>query len=280
MCRSCPSSRFVCDKSSLSPMTDSTDKHQLKSSSSSSALPGIHEMFSKRQHKLPSFANFMPTVTSELTSSLRQSSSAGVVNPTQRPTAQLPPMTHKSTKDQAVQHSQSVAGFPSLDDVLSYYVSQGRLFRCQHCSILFFERGMYFLHASLHGLTSPWECSICHKVCSDKNEFTLHFVNQQHNPWPLTPDLWPFTVVFQVSLIRLWRPWRLRAMLHVHVCAADAASLSCSVNHLLSNRSHAQHVVSLLPPALPSTRTVSSELVELLGFVFSFSLFLRFCAVR
>lgn len=181
--------------------------HQSKASSSSAAaaaLPGIHEVFSKRQQKLPSFANFMPinasahkssdltrhslSTTSGSTSMFAASpavSLSGVVNPTQRPTAQLPPMTHglvRSTKDQAVQHSQSVAGFPSLDDVLSYYVSQGRLFRCQHCSILFFERGMYFLHASLHGLTSPWECSICHKVCSDKNEFTLHFVNQQHNP--------------------------------------------------------------------------------------------------
>jgi hypothetical protein len=123
-----------------------------------------------------------------------QQQQSGVVNPTQRPTAQLPPISlqplttasmpmtspSRPTKDQGVQHSQSVAGFPSLEDVLSYYVGQGRLFRCQHCNILFFERGMYFLHASLHGLT-PWECSICHRVCSDKNEFTLHFVNQQHN---------------------------------------------------------------------------------------------------
>jgi len=211
VCRSSPASRFVGGMTSA----ELTDKHQIKSSSSSSllssssaaaaALPGIHEVFSKRQQRLPSFANFMPVTVghknSDVTSPVRHSQSStsgtsvfpatlavslsGVVNPTQRPTAQLPPMTHglvRSTKDQAVQHSQSVAGFPSLDDVLSYYVSQGRLFRCQHCSILFFERGMYFLHASLHGLTSPWECSICHKVCSDKNEFTLHFVNQQHNP--------------------------------------------------------------------------------------------------
>lgn len=102
----------------------------------------------------------------------------------QRPTAQLPPITHSSsklTKDQAVQHSVAISGFPSLDEVLSYYVGQGRLFKCQHCSILFFERGMFFLHSSLHSPTNPWQCSICHKVCSDKNEFTLHFVNQQHN---------------------------------------------------------------------------------------------------
>jgi len=227
--RSSPGSRYASGGVASSEFI--LEKQQTKSSLSSSsvvaaaaaaALPGIHEVFSKRQHqqqqshqKLPSFANFMPPAVNAAAarrsspyaqSTLSASSSmfspapapaaASVVNPTpQRPTAQLPPITHHpgaggggggttllKTRDQAVQHSQSVAGFPSLDDVLSYYVSQGRLFRCQHCSILFFERGMYFLHASLHGLTSPWECSICHKVCSDKNEFTLHFVNQQHNP--------------------------------------------------------------------------------------------------
>ncbi|ESN91703.1 hypothetical protein HELRODRAFT_70542, partial [Helobdella robusta] len=71
--------------------------------------------------------------------------------------------------------------YTASNDVLSYYVGQGRLFKCQHCNILFFERGMYFLHSSLHSSPNPWQCSICHKVCSDKNEFTLHFVNQQHN---------------------------------------------------------------------------------------------------
>ena len=103
-------------------------------------------------------------------------------NRNSKPTAQLPPISHvlQSTKDNSTQHSSPIPGFPDLEDVLAYYISQGKLFRCQHCNILFYERGMYFLHASLHGNASPWECSICHKICSDKNEFTLHFVNQQH----------------------------------------------------------------------------------------------------
>lgn len=276
VCRSPSIGRFSSNSSLLPlpvpdlPLTCAPISH----SSTAAALPGIHEVFSRRSsgglgtgsgtgtgsgQKLPPFANFIPhhashsssspsysslsSVSTALNGSTMTSSSsaaaavvaglpgasqqhdltvanhdviaplscstsqqqAGVVNPTPRPTAQLPPITHalqqptssagsvgssgsgwsgsvgRTVKDQGVQHSQTVAGFPSLDDVLSYYVGQGRLFRCQHCSILFFERGMYFLHASLHGLNSPWECSICHKVCSDKNEFTLHFVNQQHN---------------------------------------------------------------------------------------------------
>lgn len=191
---------------SVAPVTHLTSKREHMSPA---ALPGIHEMFSRRaaaSEELPSFSNLLPIMTgvtihppgvvTDLNAMSAQSSTScgpfasaavnagGLLGPTQRPTAQLPPIAqpvHRSTKDQAVQHSQTVTGFPSLDDVLAYYVSQGRLFRCQHCSILFFERGMYFLHASLHGLASPWECSICHKVCSDKNEFTLHFVNQQHH---------------------------------------------------------------------------------------------------
>ncbi|XP_059152566.1 protein krueppel-like isoform X2 [Physella acuta] len=71
---------------------------------------------------------------------------------------------------------------PSLEDLLIYYESQGRLYRCQHCRISFEERGLYFLHKSLHGEMSPWQCSICHKICADRNDFHLHFVNQQHRP--------------------------------------------------------------------------------------------------
>ena len=174
-----------------------------------SALPAIHEVFSRRPQKLPPFANFgIPMLSPEnrltmnlphpeLTLSMMSpppptsfpmpaSSGAAVVNQAgQRPTAQLPPIAQVlkggQSKDQGVQHSAPIPGFPTLDEVLSYYMSQGKLFKCQHCNILFFERGMFFLHASLHGQSSPWECSICHKVCSDKNEFTLHFVNQQHH---------------------------------------------------------------------------------------------------
>lgn len=67
----------------------------------------------------------------------------------------------------------------NLDELLSRFETQDRLFRCQFCGIIFMERGMYFLHIALHG-NNPWECSICHKIMQDKNEFTLHFVNQQH----------------------------------------------------------------------------------------------------
>ena len=203
----------------------------------SSALPAIHEVFSRRAPRgIPPFNNFSggvppmlcdrqnsndipmpmlspppptnpslspatppPETTSPGANGINLPSNngtgtnppgSGIVMPMSqtnhaRPMAQLPPIAQvlRNTKDAVVQHTAAIPGFPALDDVLSYYMSQGRLFKCQHCHILFFERGMYFLHASLHGASSPWECSICHKVCLDKNEFTLHFVNQQHNSY-------------------------------------------------------------------------------------------------
>lgn len=88
----------------------------------------------------------------------------------------------KSKQDMGTQHTAvNIQGdIPALNDILVYYESQGKIYRCNHCKILFEERGMYFLHKSLHGELSPWECSICHKICTDKNDFHLHFVNEQH----------------------------------------------------------------------------------------------------
>jgi hypothetical protein len=169
------------------------------------ALPGIHEVFSRRSTQLPSpsysgistaafsvagGAERLRIAQAELRQSLLASTTATSFSNTAfstggaRPTVALPPITQvlRQTKDTGcLQNSTSPAEIPELEDVLRYYVSQGKLFRCEHCNILFFERGMYFLHASLHGNSNPWECSICRKVCSDKNEFTLHFVNQQHS---------------------------------------------------------------------------------------------------
>ena len=162
------------------------------------ALPAIHELFSRRsQRVMPTFTSFPPPMLGggippqEVPNPMLSPPACTIPNslpspsappPTTRPTAQLPPITHvlRHTKEIGVQHAAPLPGIPDLEDVISYYQSQGKLFRCQYCNIVFFERGMFFLHASLHGPSNPWECSICHKVCQDKNEFTLHFVNQQH----------------------------------------------------------------------------------------------------
>ena len=157
------------------------------------ALPGIHEVFTRRPQRAPP-PNFNNLSTSPMLSGsdlpLPMFSNTNPFPPSvnannNRPTAQLPPIAQvfRQTKPKLENPPSPPNGIPALEEVLSYYISHGKLFRCCHCNILFYERGMYFLHASLHGTNSPWECSICHKLCSDKNEFTLHFVNQQHTAW-------------------------------------------------------------------------------------------------
>ena len=176
-----------------------------------SSLPGIREAFSHRRSPLNTmlagygFASLLTSPTAaqltspgatQLTSpgaaQLTSPATAQLTSPppavpraghVPRPTAQLPPIMQllsPATRDQATQHAAPVPRLPHLEDVLAYHVQLGTVFRCPHCNIYFMERGMYFLHVSLHGATSPWECAICHRMCADKNEFTLHFVNQEH----------------------------------------------------------------------------------------------------
>lgn len=86
----------------------------------------------------------------------------------------------KNNADKAVQCTQHNPSAPNLQDTLAYYEARGKIYRCQHCRILFEERGLYFLHVALHGSPNPWECSICHTVFADRNDFHLHLINQQH----------------------------------------------------------------------------------------------------
>lgn len=70
---------------------------------------------------------------------------------------------------------------PSMDELLARFIVQGRLFKCRHCEIYFKERGLYSMHVVLHGDKNPWQCAICGRQMLDRNEFTLHFVNQQQH---------------------------------------------------------------------------------------------------
>lgn len=82
-----------------------------------------------------------------------------------------------------------------FQQLLTKLISRGELFRCQHCEVIFFERGIYCLHRSLHDEHNPFQCAICGKRCTNKDNFTLHFVNQKHQTGgctgacaPLSPD--------------------------------------------------------------------------------------------
>lgn len=121
-------------------------------------LPPVNG-FGNQQHQMPQQVNLQP--------------------PQQQPQIQLQ-VNNKSSTDAFVQCDDEDGPMPELEDVIDHYLCKGKIFRCHHCDIIFFERAMYFLHVSLHGSESPWQCAICDKQCTDKNDFTLHFINQKH----------------------------------------------------------------------------------------------------
>jgi hypothetical protein len=110
------------------------------------------------------------------------SSGSGPLPADLQPVPVVPPsVSAASVNEASSQQISQNTNMPSLDQVTDFYVNQGAIFKCNHCAIIFMDRGMYFLHSSLHSAHNPWVCSICNKKCKDRNDFTLHFVNQPHS---------------------------------------------------------------------------------------------------
>lgn len=65
-----------------------------------------------------------------------------------------------------------------LTDVMEEWVFQ---FKCQHCSILFPNQTLYFLHRGFHseGL-DPWRCNGCGRCCTDMYDFNTHLMSDSH----------------------------------------------------------------------------------------------------
>lgn len=54
-------------------------------------------------------------------------------------------------------------------------------FKCQHCSILFPNQTLYFLHRGFHSEGSnPWRCNGCGRCCTDMYDFNTHLMSDSH----------------------------------------------------------------------------------------------------
>merc|ERR1711992_277821 len=50
-------------------------------------------------------------------------------------------------------------------------------FKCQHCSIVFPNQTLYFLHRGFHSEGSnPWRCNGCGRCCTDMYDFNTHLM--------------------------------------------------------------------------------------------------------
>lgn len=52
---------------------------------------------------------------------------------------------------------------------------------CQHCTIIFPNQTLYFLHRGFHSEGNPWRCNGCRTQCTDMYDFNAHLVSDRHH---------------------------------------------------------------------------------------------------
>lgn len=50
-------------------------------------------------------------------------------------------------------------------------------YKCTHCNIIFNEYSLYSIHAGMHSIKNPWQCSVCGHGCSNKIDFNVHILH-------------------------------------------------------------------------------------------------------
>ncbi|XP_006819105.1 uncharacterized protein LOC102809095 [Saccoglossus kowalevskii] len=61
----------------------------------------------------------------------------------------------------------------TTQDIVSM-LNEKKVFRCQHCDILFPDNVLFTIHRGFHGYDKPFQCNICGHDCGDKYEFASH----------------------------------------------------------------------------------------------------------
>ena len=54
-------------------------------------------------------------------------------------------------------------------------------FQCQHCSIIFPNVTLYFLHRGFHSSDDPWRCNNCGHRSTDMYDFNTHLMSDVHH---------------------------------------------------------------------------------------------------
>lgn len=62
--------------------------------------------------------------------------------------------------------------------MVSFLLSKGEVYKCEHCHIIFEDCSLYLLHNGLHSNGSdPFKCVICKKSCNGRMEFNCHLTS-------------------------------------------------------------------------------------------------------
>ncbi|XP_043920757.1 DNA-binding protein Ikaros isoform X3 [Protopterus annectens] len=57
---------------------------------------------------------------------------------------------------------------------------QVKVYKCEHCRVLFLDHVMYTIHMGCHGFRDPFECNMCGYRSQDRYEFSSHITRGEH----------------------------------------------------------------------------------------------------
>lgn len=70
------------------------------------------------------------------------------------------------------------SGDQSIEEFQDINSITGKLYRCEHCRILFEDCTLYLLHNGFHSHDAdPFKCVICRLSCRDRIEFNCHLIS-------------------------------------------------------------------------------------------------------
>ncbi|XP_037693112.1 DNA-binding protein Ikaros isoform X6 [Choloepus didactylus] len=64
--------------------------------------------------------------------------------------------------------------------VISMSGEQMKVYKCEHCRVLFLDHVMYTIHMGCHGFRDPFECNMCGFHSQDRYEFSSHITRGEH----------------------------------------------------------------------------------------------------
>ncbi|XP_062986527.1 DNA-binding protein Ikaros isoform X7 [Elgaria multicarinata webbii] len=57
---------------------------------------------------------------------------------------------------------------------------QVKVYKCEHCRVLYLDHVMYTIHMGCHGFRDPFECNMCGYRSQDRYEFSSHITRGEH----------------------------------------------------------------------------------------------------
>ncbi|XP_054140894.1 DNA-binding protein Ikaros isoform X4 [Melozone crissalis] len=88
-----------------------------------------------------------------------------------------------SIKEENRQYDVLRAGTDNSQDAFKVISSNGeqvRVYKCEHCRVLFLDHVMYTIHMGCHGFRDPFECNMCGYHSQDRYEFSSHITRGEH----------------------------------------------------------------------------------------------------